>query len=229
MPLVAPTNPQQYDLASSINSGVATLVGILFGTLAYILIFPPDPRAARQYVTYRIRRGLELVSLMKPLPPTNSHWETRMYDRIMRLVDPQNPSGTPTDEWLDAGLGALTLGNGILRLRRRLANEEMAADVRLSGERMIEAFNEFLPEPKRVTGILTSEIRRLEQIDPGQGAPLRRGVGPGAWQCARDGRVSCRPSPIDYAEAHSLTAMLKEINLDGIFVAPFAATCWPPW
>jgi hypothetical protein len=37
-------------------------VGILFGTLAYTLVFPPDPQAARRYVTYRIRRGLELLA-----------------------------------------------------------------------------------------------------------------------------------------------------------------------
>ena len=171
--LVGPTNPQQYDLAGSINSGIATLVGILFGTLGYVLIFPPDPSAARRYVTYRIRRGLELVSLMRPIPSTNSHWETRMYDRVMRLNDPQNPSGTPTDEWLDAGLGALNLGNEILRLRRRMANEEMSPEVRLCAEQVIGAFNEFLPEPQRVTGVIQSQIRRLAQLDPGRGAPLR--------------------------------------------------------
>ena len=35
-----------------------------------------------------------------------------------RLRNPENLSGTHTDEWLDAGLGALTLGNEILRLRQ---------------------------------------------------------------------------------------------------------------
>ena len=43
-----------YDLNATLNSGIATTVGILFGTLAYILVFPPDPAAARRYVTYRI-------------------------------------------------------------------------------------------------------------------------------------------------------------------------------
>ena len=55
--VLAPTNPQVYDLSNSINSGLATILGTLFGTLAYILIFPPDPAAARRYVTYRIGVG----------------------------------------------------------------------------------------------------------------------------------------------------------------------------
>jgi uncharacterized membrane protein YccC len=172
--VVAPTNPQVYDLSGSINSGLATIVGVLFGTLAYILIFPPDPAAARQYVTYRIRRGLEMISLLQPVPPTNSPWETRMYDRVMRLNDPSNPSGTPTDEWLDAGLGALNLGNELLRLRRRLANEAMPTEVREAASRVIGAYNRFLPEPQRALTVVKQEIARLSQLDPGRGGAERR-------------------------------------------------------
>ncbi len=79
--LVRPLNPMTYDLTDTLNTGLAVLVGVLFGTLAYILIFPPDPRAARRYVTYRIRWGLERLARINPVPGF-SHWETRMYDRV---------------------------------------------------------------------------------------------------------------------------------------------------
>ncbi len=171
---VGPTNPQVYDLSGSINSGLATILGTLFGTLAYVLIFPPDPAAARRYVTYRIRRGLELISLRKPVPPTNAHWETRMYDRVMRLNDPNNPSGTPTDEWLDAGLGALNLGNEIQRLRRRLEFESMPDVVRTAAFSVIAGFNRFLPEPAKALAIIREQIARLAQADPGRGHVHRR-------------------------------------------------------
>jgi hypothetical protein len=41
-----------------------------------------------------------------------------MYDRVNRLRNPENLSDPHTNEWIEAGLGALTLGNKILRLRQ---------------------------------------------------------------------------------------------------------------
>jgi uncharacterized membrane protein YccC len=172
--LVQPGNPMVYDFADSLNTGVATLAGILFGTLAYILVLPPDPAAARRYVTYRIRRGLELVSIMNPVPTTSANWETRMYDRIMRLNNPDNPSATPTDEWLDAGLGALNLGNEILRLRRWLQSETMSADVRKAIIKVVDAFGRFLPDPQGALATLQEQSHSILQLDPGTGRPERR-------------------------------------------------------
>jgi uncharacterized membrane protein YccC len=172
--LVKVLNPMVYDLSDTLNTWLAIQTGILIGTLSYILIFPPDPVAARRYVTYRIRRGLEMISLLDPVPPTNAHWETRMYDRVMRLNDPNNPSATATDEWLDAGLGALNLGTEILRLRRWLESENMTAEVRMAVTKVIDAFGRFLPEPQRVVEVVRGQIQALAQLDPGPGHPQRR-------------------------------------------------------
>jgi uncharacterized membrane protein YccC len=172
--IVAPLNPMTYNLSDSFNSALALIAGVLFGTLAYVLIYPPDPAAARRYVTYRIRRGLEMISLLNPVPRTASHWETRMYDRVMRLNDPQNPSATPTDEWLDAGLGALNLGNEVLRLRRWLETEAMSDDVRAAAMKVVAGFGRFLPEPQRAVEIVQEESSRLSALDPGVGVPERK-------------------------------------------------------
>jgi uncharacterized membrane protein YccC len=172
--LAAPANPQTYDLADSLNTALALILGVLFGTLAYILIFPPDPVAARRYVTYRIRRGLEIISLVDPVPASSSFWETRMYDRVMRLNDPQNPSADPTDEWLDAGLGALNLGNELLRLRRWLNDETMSAPVRAAAVKAIDCFHRFLPEPQRASIIVREEMDRVARFDPGTDRSDRR-------------------------------------------------------
>jgi uncharacterized membrane protein YccC len=172
--LVGPSNPMVYDLSASMNFGLATAVGILFGTLSYILIFPADPLAARRYVTYRIRRGLEFISRHDPLPATSTFWETRMYDRVIRLNDPANPSATPTDEWLDAGLGALTLGNEILRLRRWLATESLSTDVKTSTAKVVDAFRDFLHKPELAAVEVREGLDDIALDDPGAGDPHRQ-------------------------------------------------------
>jgi uncharacterized membrane protein YccC len=170
--IVRPLNPMVYSLADSLNTGVSILVGILFGTLSYVLIFPPDSRAARRYVTYRIRRGLELLARLDPIPAF-SGWETRMYDRVNRLLDPQNPSGTHTDEWLEAGLGALTLGNEILRLRGWLATEKLSAGLRAAAQTTIDAFGNFISEPVRAADEVKARLDQIARLDPGLGQPER--------------------------------------------------------
>jgi uncharacterized membrane protein YccC len=171
--VVAPINPMTYDLADSLNGALAIEVGILFGTLAYVIIFPPDPAAARRYVTYRIRRGLELLAQLDPVP-SFAGWTTRMYDRVSRLNDPQNLSGTPGDEWLEAGLRALTLGNEILRLRLGLQGGALPAESAAAVRGTLAAFTRFISEPARVTDEVRERVRLLATTDPGPGRPERR-------------------------------------------------------
>jgi len=190
--LLQPLNPMIYDVSDTLNTGLSILVGILFGTLSYLLIFPPDPQAARRYVTYRIRRGLAWLAQVDPVPATSSAWETRMYDRVIRLNDPQNLSGTPTDEWLDAGLSALTLGNEILRLRRWLASEKLSVELKEAVKKTIDAFARFLPEPQRAVAEIKSRMEQVGRLDPGAGQPERR-----AWA-----RILGALAEIDFFLAH---------------------------
>jgi uncharacterized membrane protein YccC len=171
--LVAPQNVMTYDIADTINSGLAILLGILAGTVSYIVIFPPDPAAARRYVTRRIRWGLANLAA-RPRRPTFSEWETRMYDRVNRLHDPENLSGTHTNEWFEAGLGALTLGNEILRLRKWKETEPMPAPLREVLAQLLGAFADFCREPLQSFAELKRRIAQLLPLDPGRGRPERR-------------------------------------------------------
>ncbi len=171
--IVRPDNMMVYDLSDSINSAIGVLGGVLFGTLSYKLIFPPDPAAARRYVTYRVRYGLELLARQRTVPQFYP-WETRMYDRVTRLNDPQNLSGTPTDEWLDAGLSALTLGNEVIRLRQWTAAGEVPAPVAPHLTNVIDAFRRFVAEPQIAFRAVRSERRIIAGLDPGVGHPDRR-------------------------------------------------------
>jgi uncharacterized membrane protein YccC len=171
--IVRPDNVMTYDLNDSLNTALAVLTGVLFGTLSYVLIFPPNPQAARRYVTYRVRLGLEEMARLDPIPHF-CYWETRMYDRVIRLFDPQNPSGTTTNEWLEAGLGAITLGNEILRLRYWLQSEVMSPELRRELEEVIDVFGRFFSKPQLAVAGLKDGIRKIAQLDPGPGQPERR-------------------------------------------------------
>jgi uncharacterized membrane protein YccC len=171
--VVRPDNVMVYDLSDSLNTALAVLTGVLFGTLSYTLLFPPNPQAARRYVTDRIRRGLEEMARLDPIPHF-CFWETRMYDRVIRLYDPENLSGTSTDEWLEAGLGAITLGNEILRLRYWLEAEKHFGDLKTTIKDVVDAFGSFFSKPQEVVAEVKDRIKKMAQLDPGSGHPERR-------------------------------------------------------
>jgi uncharacterized membrane protein YccC len=162
-----------YDLADTLNNALGTELGVLFGTLAYVIVFPPDPRAARRYVTYRIRRGLGNIAQSEPIL-SFAGWETRMYDRVARLNDSQNPSGTPGDEWLDAGLSALTLGNELLRMRGWLAQKVLPAEVTGPVREVVAAFADFLHHPAAAHETTRDQLEQVAALDPGLESPHRR-------------------------------------------------------
>ena len=170
--LAGPANPMVFDLADTINSAIAIEFGVLAGVAAYVLILPPNPQAARRYVTYRIRLGLGLLASRIPIPDF-SHWETRMYDRVNRLHDPKNPSGTHTDEWFEAGLGALTLGNEILRLRHWLVEEKLPNEVKSTLESVLAGLGKILNQPEPAYAGLKRGRDRIAHLDPGLGHPER--------------------------------------------------------
>jgi uncharacterized membrane protein YccC len=170
--LVGPTNTMVYDLSDTLNTALATVLGVLFGTLSYVLIFPPNPVATRRYVTYRIRVGLALLARL-PRRPTFCAWQTRMFDRVNRLHDPQNRSGTHTDEWFEAGLSALTLGNEVLRLRMWLENEPLPLALKAAVGKTLHLWANFCDEPVRAYDEVKREIAHLAPLDPGVGQPAR--------------------------------------------------------
>ena len=195
-----PANQMNYDLADAINNALAIEVGILFGTLAYLLIWPPDPVAARRYVTHRIRLGVQRIADL-PRAPRFRDWESRMYDRVNRLHDPQNMNGTHTNEWLEAGLGALTLGNEVLRLRHLDEEQSPSQEVQATTRQILEAFRHFEKKSRFAYDEVKRGIRRLLPLDPGLGRPERL-----VWA-----RVVGALQEMDfYLGRHSLLSRLEE-------------------
>jgi uncharacterized membrane protein YccC len=119
MILTQPFNAMVYDVVSFLNNSMAVVVGVVFGVLAYQLILPPDLAAARRYIARRIGHGLRALALRIPIPPA-WQWQTRMFDRVNRLHETANPSGTEANRWFESGLAVLNLGNELLILRQLL-------------------------------------------------------------------------------------------------------------
>jgi uncharacterized membrane protein YccC len=170
---LSPTNQMNYDIQSLLNDGFATVIGVVAATLAYTLVFPPNPAAARRYAAYRMRLGLEIVSTKEPAPSQVS-WASRMYDRINRLIDPKNPSGTATNEVLRSGLSALHVGQEIIRLRQLPVAGESKAILK----DVLDIFQYMVAHPDRVLDAVSRSLQKLRATSlPSTNLPQLRAVG----------------------------------------------------
>jgi uncharacterized membrane protein YccC len=110
VPLLAPTNPMNYDTQQYYNAALTIIAGAGAGALSYRLLPPLSP-------AYRARRllALTLRDLRRlatgPLPDTPQDWEQRMYARFALLPDQAQPLQR---SWLTA---ALSVGTKIIQLR----------------------------------------------------------------------------------------------------------------
>jgi hypothetical protein len=77
------------------------------------------------------------------------------------------PLRHPTDEWLDAGLGALTLGNEILRLRRWLATERLSAELKSGCKKSSMPLADFSLNPQQRGAEVKDRMEQIIPLDPG--------------------------------------------------------------
>ena len=156
-------NLMDYDVSLLLNNIVATIFGVIFGGMFFLLLWPADPQAARRYVVRRIRRGLQQISQFTPVVDTDL-WQTRMFDRINRLSDPTNPSSVKTDEWFDGGLAALNLGNEVLRLRNLEVQGKMSTMVTEQVRNVMHAFKHLLSNPAEAQEAIRRAVLKLDSI-----------------------------------------------------------------
>ena len=160
-----PLNPMDYDAVSFFNNAVATILGTACGVLTYLLFFPDNRRLARWYIVARVRQGLKNIAGEVPITPYWA-WQTRMFDRINRLYNPDKPTGAVEDDSYDGGVGALSLGNDLLRLRHLLSEGTLDAEASNMAREVVESFQMITSQPELAHRAARKATASLKSIAP---------------------------------------------------------------
>ena len=123
VPLLGPSNPETYDPQQFYNTAIALLCGIAFAMLAMRLLPPmPPARRARRLLALTLC-DLRRLTRAKVLP-SSEEWEGKIHSRLSALPD-------SVDVLQGARLAAaLTVGRGIIRLRRIARRFGLDAELR---------------------------------------------------------------------------------------------------
>jgi uncharacterized membrane protein YccC len=152
-------NPMQYDLAQSINTNLAFVLGSLCGVLAFRTLWPSNPIRAARGLAAQMRH--DLGSLVGRRPPASlTMWETTMLDRLSRLGTrlANSPMRAPT---IEGGLVAIHMGRGMVRARRILDGLALPADTARSVEAALRAMRGIATAPELVPEAVRTAAMRL--------------------------------------------------------------------
>lgn len=110
---VGPANVTRYDPARLLDGALASTVGIAIGALVYTIILPFNREGAIRRTMTLIRRDL-LTVVAAPRPMERSRFETRLYDRLTRLV-----ALGASERQMASSVASLGIGLETLELRNR--------------------------------------------------------------------------------------------------------------
>jgi len=111
VPLLAPANQMAYDTLQFYNGAVAIVTGVGAAALAFRLLPPLSPTLRTHRLLALTLRDLRRLTTA-PIPRTVNEWEARIYGRLSALPEQAEPSQRAQL------LAALSVGTGIIRLRR---------------------------------------------------------------------------------------------------------------
>lgn len=157
--LLSLRNPMQYDLAQSINTDLAFVLGSLCGVLAFRTLWPSNPIRVARGLAVQMRHDLGVL-VGRPPPASLTIWETIMLDRLSRLGTrlANSPMRAPT---IEGGLVAIHMGRGMVRARRILDGQVLPADTARSVEAALRAMRGIATAPERVPQAVRTAALRL--------------------------------------------------------------------
>jgi uncharacterized membrane protein YccC len=117
---VGPANVMRYDPARLLDGALASTVGIAIGALVYSIILPFNREGAIRRTMTLIRRDL-LTLVTAPRPMERSRFETRLYDRLTRLV-----ALGANERQVASSVASLGIGLETLQLRTQTVPPQIA-------------------------------------------------------------------------------------------------------
>jgi uncharacterized membrane protein YccC len=176
IPLLAPANATNYDLAQFYNSVLAVSAGVGAGALAFCLLPPLSPALRTRRLLARTRRDLRRLG-KGSVGWSSNDWEQRVYQRFTVLPD-------AAEQFERAQLvAALSVGSEMIRLRRLTHRFDLGFD-----------FNLDLAFDAVSRGESAVAAKRLSEIDRMLAAL------PSTWPGARS-RLRARGSVLAISEA----------------------------
>ena len=125
-------NPMQYDIAATLNTIFAFVLGALCGVLVFHTVWPVNPVREVRRLIAQMRADLGDLAHRRRPPRSLTMWETTMHDRLSRLST-RLAASPDRAAVIEGGMAAIHIGREMIRARLMLGSltlpDETAQDV----------------------------------------------------------------------------------------------------
>ena len=146
--LVGPNNPMRYDLAASLNTYAAFLIGSLWAVLAFRVLYPPNRRAEAAVLAHSLRNDVQRL-VRRRRPPHGLVWEHLQHQKLRRLSVRLSAEPIQHARAISSGTAAVMIGRHLLSLRRAITDATLPKPVRDAASRTITSFHRLRAAPSQ--------------------------------------------------------------------------------
>jgi uncharacterized membrane protein YccC len=153
-------NPQQYDVAATLNTVFAFVFGALSAVLVFRTVWPFNVLREIRRLIRQMRTDLrDLASRHRPLA-SMTLWETTMHDRLSRLSTRLSASPERAAV-IEGGMAAIHIGREVMRLQAILCKHVLSPDAARAVEHAWHAFRGLVAAPDAATEAARAAALRL--------------------------------------------------------------------
>jgi uncharacterized membrane protein YccC len=164
---VGATNPMQFDLAATLNSDLALLLGAACAVLAFRVLLPPNPLAEARVLFHSIRNDVQRLARTRFMPP-RLVFEHLQHQKLVRMS--RRLAGRPTERAVATSNGAtaVMIGRLLAQLKRAADDATLPQAARAAAGRSVAACRRLLRFPTQAADVAAAESARLASEDAPQ-------------------------------------------------------------
>ena len=167
--LVAPTNPMVFDLAGSLNSYFASLIGGLCVVLAFRTLLPPNPKAEAAVIARSLRAAILKRPTRQPLPFENVQHQ-KLSRLSLRLVSRPDLRFAAVGE----AVVGLLIARQLTTLGRAAADPDLPASARRLASSILADASGLYTDPLALSARALTGIPALTNTEAAARLPQRR-------------------------------------------------------
>ena len=158
---VAPGNPMHFDLATSLNTYLAFVIGAACAVLAFRILLPPNPVAEGQVLTRALRDDVQRLARQRRLPPMLV-WEHLQHQKLVRLSRRLASLPAQQNASVRGGVAAITISRHLAALRRAQQDPALSAATQDAARRIADSFRHLLAAPAHTLVTLRAEAATID-------------------------------------------------------------------
>jgi uncharacterized membrane protein YccC len=164
---VGATNPMRFDLAATLNSDLALLLGAGCAVLAFRVLLPPNPLAEARVLFHSIRNDVQRLARTRFMPP-RLVFEHLQHQKLVRMS--RRLASRPTERALATSNGAtaVMIGRLLAQLKRAAVDATLPAVARDAAARSVAACRRLLVAPEAAARVADEAGGQLATEDAPQ-------------------------------------------------------------